>query len=112
MEYAQNITFLPLDVKPQAGVIPFFTRKPCKTPLHWADKVKNEVRKLIIAGIIGRISANKQARWISPAGFVAKDEKDEKLRLICDLRQLNKGKKLDCSIFPTPNEVMQSLSSA
>ena len=43
---------------------------------------------------------------------MAKDEKEEKLRLICDLCNLNKGVKSDCSIFPTPNEVMQSLSSA
>ena len=64
------------------------------------------------ASIIEWILANKQAQWISPAGFVAKDEKEEKLRLICDLRNLNKGVKSDCSIFPTPNEVMQSLSSA
>ena len=43
---------------------------------------------------------------------MAKDEKKEKLALICDLRQLNKACKSDCSIFPTPSEVMQSLSSA
>ena len=30
---------------------------------------------------------------------------------MCDLRQLNKSDKSDTSIFPTPNEVMQSLSS-
>ena len=43
---------------------------------------------------------------------MAKDEKEEKLRLVCDLRMLNKSCKSDSSIFPTPNEVMQSLSSA
>ena len=55
---------------------------------------------------------NEAAEWISPAGFVAKDEKEEKLRLVCDLRQLNKACKSNSSVFPTPNEVMQSLSSA
>merc|ERR1711867_197530 len=44
--------------------------------------------------------------------FMAKDEKEEKLRLVCDLRQLNKGVKPDCSVFPTPNEIMQAISSA
>ena len=63
------------------------------------------------AGVIERIPANESARWISPAGFVAKDEKEEKLRLVCDLSQLNKAVKPDSSVFPTPNEVMQSLSS-
>ena len=47
-----------------------------------------------------------------PARFVAKDKKEEKLQLVCDLRQLNKSCKSNTIIFPTPNEVMQSLSSA
>ena len=93
LEYAQNITCPPMDVDPQPGVKPFFTRKPCTTPLHWADKVKKEVKKLIKASIIERIPPNEQAQWISPAGFVAMDKKGEKLSLICDLCQLNKGVK-------------------
>ena len=43
---------------------------------------------------------------------MAKDEKDKKLRLNGDLRQLNKGVKTNCSISPTPNKVMQSLKYA
>ena len=95
-----------MDVELQAGAKPFFTRKPRKTPLYWADKFKKEIKKLMNAGIIKHILANKQALWISPAGFVAKDEKEENFRLICDLCQLNKGVKSDCSIFPTLNKVM------
>ena len=49
---------------------------------------------------------------ISPPGFVAKDKKEDKLRLVCDLRQLNKSVKSDCLVFLTLNEVMQSLKSA
>ena len=82
---------------------PFFVRKPHKSPLHRADKVKKEVQKLIKKGLIEGIPANKSTQWISPASFVAKDEKEEKLQLVYDLRQLNKGVKSDCSIFPTPN---------
>ena len=74
-------------------------------------KSKKEVKKLLKSGVIERIPANKAAQWISPAGFVAKDKKEEKLRLVCDLRQLNKSCKSDTSIFPTLNKVMQSLSS-
>ena len=64
-----------MEVELQKGVKPFFTRKPQKTPLYWAEKVKKEVEKLIKAGIIEQIPVNEQAQWISPAGFVAKDEK-------------------------------------
>ena len=101
-----------MDVELQSGIKPFFTRKPRKTPLHWGEKVKKEVKKLIKAGVIERIPANESALWISPAGFMAKDEKEEKLRLVCDLRQLNKGVKPDSSVFPTHNEIMQAISSA
>ena len=101
-----------MDVKLQTGAKPFFTRKPRKTPLHWGEKVKKEVKKLLKAGVIERIPANESAQWISPAGFVAKDEKEEKLRLVCDLCKLNKACKPNSSVFPTPNEVMQSLLSA
>ena len=61
LEQAQNITCPPMDVELQTGVKPFFTRKPRKTPLHWADKVKREVKKLMKAEIIKIIPANKQA---------------------------------------------------
>ena len=101
-----------MDVELQSGAKPFFARKPRKTPLHWGEKVKKEVKKLLKAGVIERISVNESTQWISPAGFVAKDEKEEKLRLVCDLCQLNKAVKPDSSVFPTPNEVMQSLLSA
>ena len=85
-----------------AGMKPFFVRRPRRFPLHWgfpfhwAEKVKKEVTKLIKAGIIEWIPANEQAQWISPAGFVAKPKKEEKLRLIYNFRQLNKGVKSDC----------------
>ena len=56
--------------------------------------------------------SNESARWISPAGFVTKDKKEEKLRLICDLRELNKAVTTDSSVFPTPNKVMQVLKAS
>ena len=112
LKQAQNIQCPPMDVELMTGAKPFFARNPRKTLLHWGEKVKKEVKKLLKSGVIERILANKAAQWISPAGFMAKDKKEEKLRLVCDLRQLNKSCKSDTSIFPTPNEVMQSHSSA
>ena len=49
-----------MDVELQPGVILFFARNPRLTPLHWAEKVKKEVKKLIKAGIIKRISATSR----------------------------------------------------
>ena len=107
---AQNIQCPPMDVELMTGVKPFFARKPKKTPLHWGEKFKKEIKKLLKSRVITLIPANEAAQWISPARFVAKDEKEKKLRLVCDLRQLNKVCKSGTLVFPTPNEVMQSLS--
>ena len=74
--------------------------------------MKKEVKKLVKAGIIERVPANESAAWISPAHFIAKDAKEEKLRLVCDLCQINKGVKPDCLVFPTPHEIMQSINPA
>ena len=112
LDSEQVVRCPPMDVELLPGSKPFFAQRPRKNPLHWKEKVKKEVQKLIKQGVIERIPANECALWISPAGFVAKDKKEEKLRLVCDLRNLNKSIKDDCSIFPTPNEVMTSLKSS
>ena len=65
---AQNIQCPPMDVELMTGVKPFFARKPRKTPLHWGEKVKKEVKKLLKSGMIERIPANEAAQCISPAG--------------------------------------------
>merc|ERR1711989_1214 len=111
-EEAMNITCPLMDLELNNTSKPFFARKPKKHPLHWAQKIKKEVKKLVKAGVIERVPPNEAAAWISPAQFIAKDIKEEKLRLVCDLRQLNKGVKPDCSVFPTPSEVMMSVNPA
>ena len=47
LSQAQNIQCPPMDVELQAGAKPFFARKLRKTPLHWGEKVKKEVKKLL-----------------------------------------------------------------
>ena len=47
---------------------------------------------------------------MSLAGFVAKVSTEEILRLVCDLRNLNKATEGNTSIFPNPSQVMESLS--
>merc|ERR1712237_25966 len=110
LQEEMNITCPPMDVELNNTSKPFFARKPKKHPLHWAQKVKKEVKKLVKAGVIERVPPNEAAAWISPAQFIAKDIKEEKLRLVCDLRQLNKGVKPDRSVFPTPSEIMMSVN--
>ena len=73
----EMITHPPMDVELTLGAKPFFTRRPRKNPLHWKERVKKEIQKLIKQGVIKRIPANEAVQWINPAGFVAKDEKEE-----------------------------------
>ena len=64
-----------MEVKFQPGAKLFLARKPRKTPIYWADKVTKVGEKLIKAGIIKKVTAIKQAELMSPASFVAKEEK-------------------------------------
>ena len=74
---AQNIQCSHRDVELMSGVKPFFARKPRKTPIHWGEKVKKEVKKLLKYSVIERIPANEAAQRIYPAGFMAKDKKEK-----------------------------------
>ena len=69
-----------------------FCLQTSQESLALEKKVKKEVQKLIKQGVIECIPANECALWISPAGFVAKDKKEEKLHLVCDLRNLARHK--------------------
>ena len=59
---AQNIQCRPMDVELMTGVKPFFARKPRKTPLHWGQKVKKEMKKFLKSGVIERIPTNEAAQ--------------------------------------------------
>ena len=107
----QKMACPPMEVDIAPGTKPFYARRPRRFPLHWAEKIKKETQKLVKAGIIEKMPSDEILKWISPVGFVAKDAKEEKLRLVCDLRELNKATTSGYSIFPTPNEVMQSLKA-
>ena len=61
LEEAQTLTCPPMDVELQNTFKPFFTRNPKKNPLHWAEKVKKEVKKLVKAGVIERVPVNESA---------------------------------------------------
>ena len=61
---AQNIQCPPMDIELITGAKPFFARKPRKTPLHWGEKVKKEIKKLLKSGVIERIPANEATQWI------------------------------------------------
>ena len=73
--------------------------------------IKVEISKLVKAGIIQKMPPDVAAKWSSPAGFMAKDPREERLRLVFDARMLNKSVPTDSSIFPTPSEIMQNLSA-
>ena len=50
-----------MDVELIANTKLFFARRPRKNPLHWKEKVKKEVQKLIKQGVIEHIPANEAA---------------------------------------------------
>ena len=55
LESAQMVTCPTMDVELTMGAKPFFAQRPRKKPLHWKEKVKKELQKLIKQGVIERI---------------------------------------------------------
>ena len=96
------------ELKVKEGVAPHFAKRPRQSPLHWKDKIEEEKKKLIREGVIQRV-VGEQPLWVSPAGFVAKDKTEEKLRLVCDLYELNAATKGNTSVNPTSSQVMEAL---
>ena len=47
LDSEQVVICPPMDVELLPGSKPFFARRPRKNPLHWKEKVKKEVQKLI-----------------------------------------------------------------
>ena len=62
LESAQQVTCPPMDVELAVGAKPFFARRPRKNPLHWKEKVKKDIKKLIKQDVSELIPANKAAQ--------------------------------------------------
>ena len=77
-----------------------------RIPLGFEETANREIESLLAAGVIRRVE--KPTAWISPAAFLVKPD-GKSLRLVVDLRGLNRYVLRPVHPFPTVNEITSSI---
>ena len=78
-----------------------------KTPIHQEDREDHERETLIKAGIIREVTW--PTAWISPSSFIPKPGNPKALRLVTDLRGLNRYVERPVQPFPTPADLLSRI---
>ena len=85
-------------------ILSFMCGRPCPSPLQWQDQINRDIEKLLREGVITRWTKSEPPRYLSPAHFVEKRRKPGdplKLRMVIDLRVLNKNVKRPGTSIPS-----------
>ena len=98
----------PMDIhlRDDIPIVPTRVLRARKVPLHQEKDAQELLDKLIADGVLEK--AEGPSDWISPSMFVAKPKGG--VRLVTDFSGLNKYVRRPNWPFPTPNEVMTSMS--
>ena len=82
-----------------------------RTPLHWRSEAAKEMQKLIDQGIVEKFTGTPKC--ISPVQWVKKPRSTEdnlRLRLVMDLRRLNKMVERRLAMLPTVWDTLRNLN--
>ena len=77
-----------------------------RIPLGFEEIANREIESLLAAGVIRRVE--KPTAWISPAAFIVKPD-GKSLRLVVDLRGLNRHIERPVHPFPSVKEITSSI---
>ena len=101
----------PMKIKLREGVDikPTHVTVARKTPIHQEEKVEYERGVLLKAGILREVTW--PTAWISPSQFIPKPGNPDALRLVTDLRGLNRYIERPVMPFHTPLEVLARIPS-
>ena len=80
-------------------------QRPYRLNPRYKEKVKQELDKMIIVGIIEPV---EESEWVSPMVVQDKKEKDE-IRICVDLRKLNDASVHDPFTTPFTDEVLDNV---
>lgn len=79
-----------------------------RIPLGFEEVANREIDSLLAAGVIRRV--NEPTAWISPAAFIIKPD-GKSLRLVVDLRGLNRHVLRPVHPFPSVQEITSSITA-
>ena len=83
----------PLRIHIKEGSTPTAVHKPSTIPVHWIDKIRDDLERDIQLGVIERVPSNTPTTWCSRMHVVSK--KDGEPRKVVDLRAVNSATKAD-----------------
>ena len=93
-----------IQLKSDVKIKPTYVTVARKTPIHQEEEEDRERNILIKAGIIREVTWPTQ--WISASSFIPKPGNPKALRLVTDLRGLNKYIERPVMPFPTPADIL------
>ena len=77
----------PLRILLKEGAEPYAIHKPATIPMHWYDKVRDDLKRDIALGVLKRVPQNTPVTWCALMHVVGK--KTGEPRRVVDMRQLN-----------------------
>ena len=98
----------PLTVEAKDPPLEPYFRKPYRIPLVYHSKVREKLDELEALGIVRKIGPNEKSSWGSPMMAVPKANQDE-VRLVIDLREVNKKLRRSPHPMPRIDETFQSI---
>ena len=93
-----------IQLKSDVPIKPTYVTVARKTPIHQEEEEDRERNILLKAGIIREVTW--PTRWISPSAFIPKPGNPKALRLVTDLRGLNRYIERPVMPFPTPADIL------
>ena len=93
----------------EEGVKPLHCTKTRQIPKHWSGKADKLIKELLEGGVI--VKEDNPTEWINLGFFVPKPNNPDALRLVTDLRQLNKYVKRPIHPFPSAQSILQNLDA-
>ncbi len=80
-----------------------------KVPLHFQEEADKTLKWFLDSGVIVPVLPTEKVEWVSPGFFVAKP--NGKVRLVTDLRAINKFVERPCHPFPSPRDVIRNIKT-
>ena len=90
----------PLRIHVKEDVTPVAIHKPSTIPVHWIDKIRDDLEQDIQLGVIERVPSNTPTTWCSRMHVVGK--KDGEPRRVVDLRAVNSATSIQTHVTKPP----------
>ena len=78
-----------MEIRTTEGCAPFITRRPARVPVHWREKVKQDLDRDVALGVIEKVPPGTPVTWLN--NMVLSSKQDGSPRRTVDLQPVNKN---------------------